>query len=195
MTQVPPIPETVHTTRDNRRFRVRRARREDAAAMLRYAEALFEEPDLPVLYSPGEFALTWAEEQEFIQSHEAPNAMFMLALSEKVVIGSLGFQAGKQARTRHAGIFGVSVARQWRGVGVGSVLIGRLVAWAREHPEIERIGLEVFATNPRAHELYRRFGFQEEGRRHGAIRMGQRRVDTIQMGLLFPPKGPADPEH
>ncbi|MFH1264216.1 MAG: GNAT family protein [Planctomycetota bacterium] len=191
MAQSPPVPETVHTTKDNRSFHVRRARREDAAAMLRYAEALFEEPDLPVLYSPGEFALTLAEEEEFIQSHEAPGALFLLATSEEEVIGSLGFQAGKQARTRHAGILGVSTAKEWRGVGVGSVLIGRLVAWAREHPEIERIGLEVFATNPRAHELYRRFGFQEEGRRRGAIRLGQRRIDSIQMGLLLPTKGPA----
>ena len=190
MTQEARIPETVHTTTDNRSFCVRQARREDAAAALRYIEAFFEEPDLSVTYSPGEFALSAAEEEQFIQSHEAPGALLLFALCEEEVIGSLGFQAGKLARTRHAGTLGVSVAREWRGVGVGSVLIGRLVAWAREHAEIERVGLEVFATNPRAYQLYRRFGFQEEGRRRGAIRMGTSRVDAIQMGLLLSPKSP-----
>jgi len=192
MSQQAPIPETVHATTDNRPFHVRQARQEDAAAALRYIEAFFEEPNLSVTYSPGEFSLSIAEEEQFIQSHQAPGALLLFALCEEEVIGSLGFQAGKLARTRHAGTFGVSVARQWRGVGVGSVLIERLLAWAREHPEIERVGLEVFSTNPGAYRLYRRFGFQEEGRRRGAIRMGASRVDAIQMGLLLPSKGRPD---
>ena len=54
MTQQAQIAETVHATKDGRSFRVRRARREDAAAALRYIKAFFEEPDLSVTYSPGE---------------------------------------------------------------------------------------------------------------------------------------------
>ena len=193
MTQQAAVPETAHTTKDNRPFCVRRARREDAAAALRYAKALFDEPDLPVTYSPGEFSFSLAEEEQFIESHQRAGAVLLFALSAGEVIGTLGFQAGKLARTKHAGVFGVSVAKPWRGVGVGSVLIERLLAWAREHPEIERVGLDVFATNARAHALYRRFGFEEEGRRRGAIRLGGRRVDAIQMGLLLPAKGPDRP--
>jgi len=192
MTHQARIPEALHTAKDNRTFRVREARREDAAAALRYAKAFFDEPELPVTYSPGEFSLSLEEEEQFIQSHDGPNALLLFALSEDNVnvVGSLGFQAGKQARTRHAGIFGVGVAREWRGVGVGSALIERLLAWAEEHPEIKRIGLDVFANNSGAYTLYQRFGFQEEGRRPGAIRMGARRLDAIQMGLLLPPKSP-----
>lgn len=188
MPHEPEVPETRHTTNDNRTFRVRRARAEDAAAVLRYIEVFFEEPGLGVTYSPGEFDMGPEEEKQFIESHLRPNALLLFAVSGDEVIGSLGFQAGTLARTRHAGVFGVSVAKAWRGTGVGSVLIERLLAWANAHPEIERIGLEVFATNTRAYELYRRFGFQEEGRRRGAIRLGDQRVDAIQMGILLPPK-------
>ena len=188
MTHEPPVPETFHKTRDNRPFRVRRARREDAAALLRYAEALFAEPGLSLLYSPGEFSKTLAEEEQFIRSHEGPNALLLTAWAEAEAIASLGFQGGTFARTRHAGSFGVGVAKAWRGVGVGSVLLERLIGWAKAHPQIERIGMEVFETNPGAIRLYRRFGFQEEGRRREAFRLGDRRVDAIVMGLLLPPK-------
>ncbi|MHC4403993.1 MAG: GNAT family N-acetyltransferase [Planctomycetota bacterium] len=190
MTQEPPVVETLHVGRDNRSFRIRRARRDDAAAVLRFLTPLFEEPDLPVTYSPGEFAMSVAEEEEFIGSYEESGALLLFALAESDVIGSLGFRAGKVLRTRHAGAFGVSVAKDWRGVGVGSSLIGRLIDWAKEHPVIERIGLEVFAENSEAIRLYRRLGFQEEGRLRAAICMGGRRVDAIPMGLVLPPKRP-----
>jgi RimJ/RimL family protein N-acetyltransferase len=189
MTQQTAVEETVHTTEDGRAFQVREARKEDAAALLRYAEALFAEPGLSLLASPGEFSKTLAEEEEFIQSHSGPNSLLLLATAGEEVIGSLGFQAGTFARTGHAGTFGLAVANPWRGVGVGSAMLERLIAWGKEHPEIERIGMEVFETNPGAIRLYRRFGFQEEGRRRAAIRLGDRRVDTIQLALVFPPKG------
>ncbi len=189
MTQQTAVQQTLHTTKDRRAFHVRQARKEDAAAMLRYAEALFAEPGLPMLYSPGEFSRTLAEEEEFIESRSGPNSLILLATAGDEEIGSLAFRAGTKARTRHAGTFGVGVAKEWRGVGVGSVLIERLIAWAKEHPEIERIGMEVFQTNPEALRLYRRFGFQEEGRRRAAVRLDDRRVDLIPMALVFPPKG------
>lgn len=188
MIHQPPVDETGHTTRDDRAFRVRRARREDAGALLRYAEALFAEPGLSLLYSPGEFAKTLADEEQFIRAYDGPNALLLTAWNGSEAIGSLAFQGGTFARTRHAGTFGVGVARAWRGVGVGSVLLERLLAWTKAHPQIERIGMEVFETNPGAVRFYRRFGFEEEGRRRGAFRLGNRRVDAIVMGLLLPPK-------
>jgi RimJ/RimL family protein N-acetyltransferase len=189
MSQQTAVEETAHTTRDGRAFQVREARKEDAAALLRYAEALFAEPGLSLLASPGEFSKTLADEEEFIESHSGPNSLLLLAAAGEEVIGSLGFRGGTFARTGHAGTFGVAVAKPWRGVGVGSAMLQRLIAWAKEHPEIERIGMDVFETNPGALRLYRRFGFQEEGRHRAAIRLGDRRVDTIQMALVFPPKG------
>lgn len=193
MTREPRVDETLHSTRDGRAFRVRRARREDAGPLLRYAQALFAEPGLSLLYSPGEFAKTVADEEQFIRSYDKPNALLLTAWNDAEAIGSLAFQGGSFVRTRHAGTFGVAVARAWRGVGVGSVLLERLLAWTKAHSQIERIGMEVFGTNPDAVRLYRRFGFEEEGRRRGAFRLGDRRVDAIVMGLLLPPRRPKSP--
>jgi len=186
MTHEIEIPETAHTTKDGRTFSVRRANGDDAAALLEYISVFFEEPDLVVTYAPGEFDMSLEDEEKYIESHLKPNALLLFALSEGRVIGSVGFQAGTLARTRHAGTFGASVDKAWRGAGIGTVLLGRLLAWAKVHPEIERVGLDVFATNGRAYELYRKLGFVEEGRRPKAIRMGDEFVDTIQMGILTP---------
>ena len=189
MTQPTALEETVLATKDGRAFQVRKARKVDAAALLRYAEVLFAEPGLSLLYSPGEFSKTLAEEEEFIESHSGPSFLCLLAIAADEVIGSLGFRGGTLARTGHAGTFGVAVAKGWRGVGVGSAMLQRLIAWAKQHPEIERIGMEVFESNANALRFYGRFGFQEEGRHRAAMRLGDRRVDTIQMALVFPPKG------
>ena len=185
-----PLPdsETAHTTRDNRTFSVREARRQDAAALLEYAEALFAEPGLSLLYGPGEFSKTLTEEEEFIACHEGPSSLLLTAWHGGDAIGSLAFRAGPFPRTRHAGSFGVGVTKAWRGVGVGSVLMERMIRWATDHPYIERVGMEVFETNPKALRLYRRLGFCEEGRRRKAFRFDGRRVDSILMGLLLPPK-------
>lgn len=173
---------------DGRLFHIRRAVPADAPAVLRYARELFEEPGLGVGYSPGEFQKTVEEEEEFLASHDTPNKLVLVATDGEEVIGLLNFAGGEWARTRHAGTFGITVAKAWRGRGVGSALLGRLLDWARANPVIERVGLEVFATNHAAQRLYRRFGFHLEGRRRAAIRLGDRRIDVLVFGLVLPPK-------
>ena len=94
-----------------------------------------------------------------------------------------GVQCGARARNRHCGEFGVSVARAFRGRGVGSALLERLLAWARASAQIERVELGVFANNTGAIRLYERLGFEVEGVRRGAIRLGDERIDLLLMAL------------
>ena len=63
------------------------------------------------------------------------------------------------------------------GQGVGTALMTRVMAWARERPGLGKIELLVRATNTRAIALYRKFGFAEEGRL-------RRRVKTPKAGFI-----------
>jgi RimJ/RimL family protein N-acetyltransferase len=49
---------------------------------------------------------------------------------------------------------------------------------------LQRIGLAVYETNPRALRAYENVGFKEEGRRRRAHFVGGRHIDVIVMGLL-----------
>ena len=77
---------------------------------------------------------------------------------------------------------GISVAREWRGRGVGTALVVSLLEWATEIADIEKVSLDVFATNLGAIGLYKKLGFVEEGRRIKDIKRGaDHYVDTVMM--------------
>jgi ribosomal-protein-alanine N-acetyltransferase len=60
----------------------------------------------------------------------------------------------------------VAVTPRLRGRGLGSHLLSRVLEVARERG-IDTLFLEVRASNARALDLYRRFGFADVGRRKG----------------------------
>lgn len=60
----------------------------------------------------------------------------------------------------------------------------RLIAWARQSDEIEKIELNVRVSNARAIALYKKMGFHEEGRLEKRIKVGGRYIDDILMALF-----------
>ncbi len=89
------------------------------------------------------------------------------------------------SETSHVGVLGILVERTHRGRGCGRALMERALAEARGR--FERVRLGVFSTNPRARQLYERFGFRSTGRWVGEIRRGERRIDLEWMTLELPP--------
>jgi [ribosomal protein S18]-alanine N-acetyltransferase len=88
--------------------------------------------------------------------------------------------------SRHGfGEIGMAVAREWRGRGVGSALLAAAIEWAHGQG-LHKLSLGVFAHNTAAIELYRKFGFVEEGRRIEQYRRASGELwDAIEMGLLL----------
>ena len=105
----------------------------------------------------------------------------IVAVAGGVIVGSLHIQA-----SRHGfGELGMTVARDWRGRGVGSALLAAGIQWSRERG-LHKLNLAVFSHNTRAIALYRKFGFVDEGRRVKQYRRASGELwDTIEMGLLL----------
>ena len=105
----------------------------------------------------------------------------LVAVAGDEIVGSLHIE-----RSRHGfGEFGMAVARDWRGRGVGSALIAAAIEWAREQG-LHKLSLGVFAHNTAAIALYRKFGFVEEGRHVKQYRRSSGELwDSIDMGLLL----------
>jgi ribosomal protein S18 acetylase RimI-like enzyme len=77
------------------------------------------------------------------------------------------------------------VDRDWRDRGVGSALVAAAIEWASEQG-LHKLSLSVFAHNERALAVYRKFGFEVEGRRSKHIRRANGELwDPIDMGLLL----------
>ena len=80
---------------------------------------------------------------------------------------------------------GMQVLDGHRGAGVGSALLERGIAWAREHGA-HKMSLQHWPHNDRARGLYEKFGFVQEGhlRRHYPRKDGQI-WDAVIMGLVL----------
>ena len=105
----------------------------------------------------------------------------LVAVTGDEVIGAIHV-----GRSRHGfGEVGMTVAREWRGRGVGSALLAAAIEWAREQG-LHKLSLGVFAHNAAGIALYRKFGFVEEGRRVKQYRRQNGELwDAIDMGLLL----------
>jgi ribosomal-protein-alanine N-acetyltransferase len=77
-----------------------------------------------------------------------------------------------------ADVLTIAVAQEYWGRGIGSALLGALIAAAAEHGCAE-VFLEVREDNPRARGLYQRRGFEEIGVRRGYYQPSG--VDAIVM--------------
>lgn len=104
--------------------------------------------------------------------------------SEGGLVGTVGFFRQPWEKKRHQGaIWGVYVAPEARGSGLGRALLGEAVARARRLPGLEQIHLSVAVGGVAAHRLYAALGFVEYGREPRALKVGNAYDDEILMVL------------
>ncbi len=177
------IPETTVQVKDGRTITIRTAQPEDARRILDHARAVMAE-SVFVLSTPEDFRMTEEQEIAWIQmNRDDPGKLVIVAEGEGQIIGMLNVHSGKRKRIVHVGELGISVNKAWRDQGVGRALVQALIAWAEQHPVLEKLCLQVFATNSRAIALYTSLGFIEEGRQVRQIKMGPGTyMDVILMG-------------
>lgn len=105
----------------------------------------------------------------------------LLAFSQNKLIGITSIDLGERV-SKHVGNFGISVAKDFRGQGVGSLLIKNILKEAKRYlPNLKIVTLSVFANNPVATKMYQKFGFRQYGRLPKAILHRGRLVDRIYM--------------
>ncbi|NIS80655.1 MAG: GNAT family N-acetyltransferase [Anaerolineales bacterium] len=168
---------------DNRVLQIREAVVEDARAVLEYVEGVSSESDF-LTFGPGEFELTEREEEEFLRKCLASdNQLFILGTIDDTIVATLNFSAGHRPRVRHSGEFGMSVRKQYWGLGIGSLMVDTFIDWARDTQIVKKINLRVRTDNHRAILLYERKGFVKEGTIHKEIFLDGKYFDHHWMGL------------
>ena len=83
-----------------------------------------------------------------------------------------------------SGRLGIWIGKPNWGRGFGTDAVRVLCRFGFRELNLQRIGLGVYETNPRAIRAYRKVGFVEEGRRRRDHFIDGRYVDLILMGLL-----------
>ena len=151
-------------------------------AHLEGVAALYNDPAVcrQVLQMPYQSVEAWRN--KLVTDNE--RRLQLVAVHGGEVIGQLGLEQYLRVRQAHVGSFGMGVAPAWQGKGIGSKLLSAALDVADNWMNLHRVELTVYADNEAAHQLYRKFGFEVEGRlRDSALRDGVF-VDTLSMARL-----------
>ncbi len=152
------------TLRDGRTCVLRNGTPRDAEAAAEVFNRTHAETDFLASY-PDEHSVTPDEEAGFLQRMtESPNEIELLAEIDGRVVGLAGIHCiGAREKLRHRAGFGISILRDFWGLGVGRALTRACVACAKQ-AGYAQIELEAVADNEHALALYRSEGFSEYGR-------------------------------
>lgn len=166
---------------------IREAQPSDAEEIIQYVQRLSEEPVSNIVIAPGEFTHSVAEEESILSDFAASdNSVFLVAELDRRIVDSLYCRGRNDRKAIHHVItLGMSVDRDWRGQGIGSLLMANAVEWAKQLGYIRRIELLVFERNEVAIHLYQKFGFEIEGKHRRAIYRDGVYLDNLTMALLL----------
>lgn len=180
-------PPRTFTTKSGTEGLIREAERSDTRAIIAYRTEVSGESEHHS-FGAGGFTRSIEDEERFIiESHDARNRLFLVALIDDEIAGMITVIASPNERIKHIGEFGMSVRAKHWGQGIGSNLLGSMIGWARESGTIRKLDLSVNTNNAPAIHLYEKFGFEREGtiRRDSCI--DGRFYDSYAMGLLIDP--------
>ncbi len=156
------------TLRDGRCCTIRSVEPDDAGSMLEYMKIMLGETPF-LLRTPDEFNYSAEEEAAVLtRRRDDPRFLMLLVVLDGQIIASADVCShGAKSRLMHRGELGISVRKDYWRQGIGSALMERLIAFAKQSG-YEQIELTVESKNRRALALYFKYGFMVYGTRpHG----------------------------
>lgn len=154
--------------------KIRLAEKQDAEQIIAHTRSVLTESTFMLTtLEEFEFNVTVEKEEKFIEDHQKPGNLIVVAEIDGVIVGCVNFQTSKKVRLSHLGYFGISIQEAYCNQGIGRKLLEYLLEWAKAEPGLEKVCLEVFSHNERAIHLYKKLGFQEEGRKINFVKFSE----------------------
>ncbi|MBO4919462.1 MAG: GNAT family N-acetyltransferase [Erysipelotrichaceae bacterium] len=150
--------------KDGRKCCLRNAEEEDGQAVLDDFILTHQQTDNLASYV-DEITLTVEQEKAFLKNKaDSTNELELIALIGDKVVGLAGVvSVGDRYKVRHRASFGISIERDYWGLGIGSAMLKACIECAKE-AGYEQLELEVIEGNDIAMAMYRNAGFVEYGR-------------------------------
>jgi ribosomal protein S18 acetylase RimI-like enzyme len=122
--------------------------------------------------------------REFVRSILGGAGLQFLAVApDSTVVGWCDVIRNPLDGFRHVGRLGMGLLPEYRRRGLGRLLVTKAILSAHE-AGIERVELEVFASNEVAIRLYRALGFVTEGIKRRARKLDGQYEDNVLMALI-----------
>lgn len=161
---------------------IRYPKKDDVQAMWEYINTLSKERTF-IRYQGERVSLE--EEIKYLNSQlekiSQKHAVLLLVFCEGKLIGISGIDM-KDKIEKHIGVLGISIAKGFRGAGIGSKLMELVIEEAEKNlTGLEIITLGVFSNNDLAKKMYQKFGFVEYGSLPNGVRLENGYTDHIYM--------------
>ncbi len=122
--------------------------------------------------------------RQFVLSNIANHVPQFVALHGSDIVGWSDISPLRREGFTHCGALGMGVRKDYRRLGIGTRLLECSLCAASELG-LERIELEVFASNTPAIRLYEKAGFVIEGVKKKGRKLDGEYDDLVQMALLI----------
>lgn len=151
--------------KDGRRVEFYELRKQDLPEMMEVFNSVIMED----AYFPRKEGLPDLETaKQWYQDHKKTGLFYLAARVDDDFVGGATIEP-RTGKASHIAYFGMYLRQQFRGIGIGTQLLRRIIEIAKDK-EFEKMQLNVFSSNPRALKLYEEFGFQEAGRTRNGIK-------------------------
>ncbi len=140
-------------------IKIEKAHPADAAALLEYLQRVGGETDNLTFGAEG-LPISVEEEEKYIATMaDSKDGVFLVAKEEGRIVGSASLSRLPR-RMSHRSDLGVTVIKDCWNRGIGSMLLGAVIDFAKEN-SVEFIELQVRSDNLAAIHLYEKFGFKK----------------------------------
>lgn len=102
------------------------------------------------------------EVNEWFQQHLRAGLTYVAVEVDSEVVGGATIEP-REGKASHVAYFGVFLKKEFRNLGIGTLLTRKMMEIAREKG-FEMMQLYVFASNPQAIHIYEKLGFRDVGR-------------------------------
>lgn len=170
-------------TKNGQDFIIRYPKIEDLEKLLDYINTLSREKTF-IRYQ-GE-QLTLEEERQYLEKElkqiYEKKAIMLLSFVDENLVGDTTINLGTLSVNKHIGGFGISVSKEFRGQGIGKILMSKVLEEAENNLEgLRLIILGSFETNTVAIDLYKEFGFIQYARLPEAFNHKSKYIAEIKM--------------
>ena len=150
--------------KDGRKYCLRNGTENDAHEVLDVFNLTHAETDYLLTY-PDENSFTVEQEGAFLKAKtESSNEIEIVAVVDGKIAGTAGIDAvGNKYKTKHRAEFGIGIAKEFWGLGLGRALTEACIECAKE-AGYTQLELDVVSDKASALSLYKKVGFVEYGR-------------------------------
>ncbi len=135
------------------------------------------------LYTTKGFTLE--DTTEFVTAHiKSREPDFFAVTDDDQVVGWCDIAHRKYDIFQHIGVLSMGLLSEYRGKGIGTRLLETTIKSAQKKG-VEKIEIDVFASNMRAISLLKKFEFFEEGRRLKSAKIDGVYDDMVMMGKFL----------